>query len=410
MRVAVLGTGIMGAPMARNLAAAGHDVRAWNRSPEKAEGIDGVEAVREIGEAVRGADAVVTMLSDAGAVEAVVREALPHLDGSVLVQMSTIGPEATARLRAQEVQPFVDAPVLGTKAPAEQGKLIVLASGPEDQRERLAPVFDAVGAKTLWLGEAGAGSRLKLVLNTWLLGADRGPRRGDRAGRGARRRPADVPRHDRRRAARRALREPQGQADDRGRLPALVPARAGAQGRAARARRGRASTGCGSARWRRSRSRCSARSRRATARRTWLRRFMPAVADALIIVDYQNDFARPDGALSVPAGEEVAAHINELAASGDYDARRRDARLAPARPRLVHRAGRHLARALRAGQRGRRAARRARHRPGRRDRRQGPGPGHRGLLGVRRDRAWRRPCALAGSTASPSSGWRRTTA
>jgi 3-hydroxyisobutyrate dehydrogenase len=173
MRVAVLGTGIMGAPMARNLAAAGHDVRAWNRSPEKAEGIDGVEAVREIGEAVRGADAVLTMLSDAGAVEAVVREALPHLDGSVLVQMSTIGPEATTRL-AEEVQPFVDAPVLGTKAPAEQGKLIVLASGPEDQRERLAPVFDAVGAKTLWLGEAGAGSRLKLVLNAWLLALTEG--------------------------------------------------------------------------------------------------------------------------------------------------------------------------------------------------------------------------------------------
>ena len=173
MRVAVLGTGIMGAPMARNLAAAGHDVRAWNRSAEKAEGIDGVEAVREIAEAVRGAEAVVTMLSDAGAVEAVVRDALPHLDGSVLVQMSTIGPEATARL-AEEVQPFVDAPVLGTKAPAEQGKLIVLASGPEDQRERLAPVFDAIGAKTLWLGEAGAGSRLKLVLNTWLLALTEG--------------------------------------------------------------------------------------------------------------------------------------------------------------------------------------------------------------------------------------------
>jgi 3-hydroxyisobutyrate dehydrogenase len=173
MRVAVLGTGIMGAPMARNLATAGHEVRAWNRSPEKAQGIDGVEPAADIAEAVRDADVVVTMLSDAGAVEAVVREALPALDGRVLVQMSTIGPEATGRL-AEQVEAFVDAPVLGTKAPAEEGKLIVLASGPEDVRERVAPVFDAVGAKTVWLGEAGAGSRLKLVLNTWLLALTEG--------------------------------------------------------------------------------------------------------------------------------------------------------------------------------------------------------------------------------------------
>jgi 3-hydroxyisobutyrate dehydrogenase len=177
MRVAVLGTGIMGAPMARNLAAAGHDVRAWNRTPEKAAALasDDVEPAGEIAEAVRGADVVITMLADGGAVEAVAEEALPAMGGAVLAQMSTIGPEATARVaEAAEAAgvPFVDAPVLGTKAPAEQGKLVVLASGPED--ERLVPVFDAVGAKTVWLGEAGAGSRLKLVLNTWLLALTEG--------------------------------------------------------------------------------------------------------------------------------------------------------------------------------------------------------------------------------------------
>jgi len=177
MRVAVLGTGIMGAPMARNLAAAGHDVRAWNRTPEKATALvsDDVEPAGEIAEAVRGADVVITMLADGGAVEAVAGEALPAMGGAVLAQMSTIGPEATARVaEAAEAAgvPFVDAPVLGTKAPAEQGKLVVLASGPED--ERLGPVFDAVGAKTVWLGEAGAGSRLKLVLNTWLLALTEG--------------------------------------------------------------------------------------------------------------------------------------------------------------------------------------------------------------------------------------------
>jgi 3-hydroxyisobutyrate dehydrogenase len=177
MRVAVLGTGIMGAPMARNLAAAGHEVTAWNRTAEKAEGIEGVSAAGSVAEAVRGADAVITMLADADAVEAVAAEALEAMDGAVLVQTSTIGPEATARLaeRAAEAGvPFVDAPVLGTKGPAEEGKLIVLASGPEEVRERVQPLFDAIGAKTLWLGEAGAGSRLKLVINTWLLALTEG--------------------------------------------------------------------------------------------------------------------------------------------------------------------------------------------------------------------------------------------
>ena len=178
-RVAVLGTGIMGAPMARNLRAAGFDVHAWNRSPEKAQALAdaGIEPADAIADAVAGAGVVITMLSDGDAVEAVAGEALAAMDGAVLLQTSTIGPEATARLaeRAAEAGvPFVDAPVLGTKAPAEEGKLIVLASGPEDVRERVDPLLDAIGAKTLWLGEAGAGSRLKLVINTWLLALTEG--------------------------------------------------------------------------------------------------------------------------------------------------------------------------------------------------------------------------------------------
>ena len=175
MRVAFLGTGIMGAPMARNVRAAGHEVSAWNRSREKAEPLaqDGVTVAASVAEAVAGADVVVTMLADAQAVEAVAEEALGALDGAVLVQMSTIGLAATDRLaeRAEAAGvAFVDAPVSGTKQPAEQGKLVVLASGPEAVRERVDPVFDAVGAKTVWLGEAGSAQRLKLVLNTWLLG------------------------------------------------------------------------------------------------------------------------------------------------------------------------------------------------------------------------------------------------
>ena len=175
MRVAVLGTGIMGAPMARNVRAAGHDVSAWNRSREKAEPLaqDGIAVAGSVAEAVAGADVVVTMLADGKAVEAVAEEALGAIDGAVLAQMSTIGLAATERLAQRAADAgvaFVDAPVSGTKQPAEQGKLLVLASGPEDARERVDPVFDAVGAKTVWLGEAGSGQRLKLVLNTWLLG------------------------------------------------------------------------------------------------------------------------------------------------------------------------------------------------------------------------------------------------
>ena len=174
MRIAVLGTGIMGAPMARNLAAAGLEVSAWNRSRERAEPLasDGVTIADTAGEAVAGADVVVTMLADGAAVEAVARD-LDFPDGAVWAQMSTVGLEATERLvaRAAEVGvPIVDAPVSGTKAPAEQGKLVVLAAGPAEARERCAAVFDAVGARTIELGEEpGAATKMKLVLNAWLL-------------------------------------------------------------------------------------------------------------------------------------------------------------------------------------------------------------------------------------------------
>jgi 3-hydroxyisobutyrate dehydrogenase len=92
--------------------------------------------------------------------------------GTVWLQMSTIGIEATdrcAELAARHGLRFVDAPVLGTKQPADQGELVVLASGPDELRARLAVVFDAVGKRTMWIGEAGAGTRLKIAVNLWIL-------------------------------------------------------------------------------------------------------------------------------------------------------------------------------------------------------------------------------------------------
>jgi 3-hydroxyisobutyrate dehydrogenase len=167
MRVAFLGTGIMGAPMARNLVAADHEVRVWNRSREKAEGL-GAGVAYSPAEAAAGAEVVVTMLSDGAAVESVMDGV--SLEGDqVWWQASTVGMEATEKLHGMAGDAaFVDGPVLGTKQPAEKGELTVLASG--RGRDRLGPVFDAVAALVVDLGdEVGAASRLKLVLNAWIV-------------------------------------------------------------------------------------------------------------------------------------------------------------------------------------------------------------------------------------------------
>jgi 3-hydroxyisobutyrate dehydrogenase len=174
--VAFLGMGTMGLPMARNLIAAGYSVHAWNRSPDRARPLerDGAEVFDEPGAATRGCPHVVTMLAEAEAVLETATQALGAADrDTIWIQMSTIGVKGTERCRdlaRERGVTFVDAPVLGTRAPAEQGKLTVLASGPEDARDGCEPIFDAVGARTEWLGEAGAGTRLKVVINGWLVG------------------------------------------------------------------------------------------------------------------------------------------------------------------------------------------------------------------------------------------------
>jgi 3-hydroxyisobutyrate dehydrogenase len=173
--VAVLGTGIMGLPMAANLAKAGLTVRAWNRTSAKARPLTehGATVHEDVAEAVRGADVVVTMLADGPAVQSAFEAFTGVLEpGALWIQMSTVGAEWADRLAAaagKSGTAFVDAPVMGSKAPAEAGELVVLAAGPDDVRERCAPVFDAVGSRTVWAGAAGAASRLKLVVNAWTL-------------------------------------------------------------------------------------------------------------------------------------------------------------------------------------------------------------------------------------------------
>lgn len=178
LTVAVLGTGIMGAAMARNLARAGHTVRAWNRTRERAEPLarDGAHVVDTPAEAVGGADVVLTMVHDGPAALDVMRQAAPALRaGTVWVQSTTAGLDGVAALAgfasAHDLV-FYDAPVLGTRAPAEAGQLTVLAAGPHAGRESAVPVFDAIGARTVWAGEEGAdgaATRLKLVANSWVL-------------------------------------------------------------------------------------------------------------------------------------------------------------------------------------------------------------------------------------------------
>jgi 3-hydroxyisobutyrate dehydrogenase len=168
----------MGAAMARNLARAGITTTAWNRTRDKAAPLaaDGIEVVQTPAEAVAEADVAVTMLADADAVRAVMEAeggafaAMP--EHAIWVQSSTVGIEATeefARLAIEYGVEFLDAPVLGTRQPAEAGELIVLAAGDEDALARCRPVLEAIGTRTVWLGGAGAASRMKLVLNNWVL-------------------------------------------------------------------------------------------------------------------------------------------------------------------------------------------------------------------------------------------------
>jgi len=178
MRVAVLGTGIMGAAMTRNLIAAGLRTTVWDRSPAATVPLSeaGAQVAASPADAVRDAQIVITMLPTAEVVTSVVLDgdvAAAFAQDAVWAQMGTIGLAATTAIGSQlgQLRPdvmFVDAPVSGSKGPAETGKLLILASGPAAAAQALHPVFSAIGRKTLWLGQAGQGSRMKLAVNAYM--------------------------------------------------------------------------------------------------------------------------------------------------------------------------------------------------------------------------------------------------
>jgi 3-hydroxyisobutyrate dehydrogenase len=178
VRVAVLGTGIMGSAMARNLVSAGLRTTIWDRSSTATAPLSdaGALVAASPAEAVHDAQVVITMLPTADVVTSVifdsgVAEALPG--GAAWAQMGTIGLAETTAIssRLGELRPdvmFVDAPVSGSKGPAEAGQLLILASGPPAAAAAVRPVFSAIGRRTVWLGEAGQGSRMKLAVNAYM--------------------------------------------------------------------------------------------------------------------------------------------------------------------------------------------------------------------------------------------------
>ncbi len=177
-RLAVLGLGTMGRGMAESALRAGIPTVVWNRDPKVARPLAerGAEVAPSPEIAVQSVDVVITMVTDAKALLSIAVD-LDMLQAlrpdAAWAQMSTIGVEATEEIASlvKERRPdvsFLDAPVSGSRVPAEQGKLTVFASGPEAARPKVDAVFAAIGERTLWLGPVGTGSRMKLVNNTLL--------------------------------------------------------------------------------------------------------------------------------------------------------------------------------------------------------------------------------------------------
>jgi 3-hydroxyisobutyrate dehydrogenase len=170
MRIAFLGLGIMGRPMAANLVKAGHEVAVWNRTPGK--DVEGARIAETPADAAHGAEVVWMCVSDTHAVETVlfgsqgVESSIGA--GAIVVDSSTISPSAeqqfAERLRGKGVE-YVDAPVTGSKVAAENGSLIFMVGGDEDTLARLDPLFKAMGKQVFRMGKTSKGQAAKLVMN-----------------------------------------------------------------------------------------------------------------------------------------------------------------------------------------------------------------------------------------------------
>lgn len=165
----------MGSAMAERLLEQGIEVVAWNRTAEHAKALEakGGRVAGSPAEVLASASIVITMLPTAEVVLEVVEPLLSSWpQQTIWVQMSSVGVSGADRLTEvarQHRVTIVDAPVSGSTRPAREGRLTILASGPESVRDPLQPVFATLAAKVMWVGEAGIGSRLKLAANHWLV-------------------------------------------------------------------------------------------------------------------------------------------------------------------------------------------------------------------------------------------------
>jgi 3-hydroxyisobutyrate dehydrogenase-like beta-hydroxyacid dehydrogenase len=174
-KLAFIGLGQMGHPMARRLLGAGHDVALWNRTASKADDLvaEGARRGSTPADAATGADAAITMVADPDALEDVVfgdegvAGGLP--DGATVIEMSTVGPDTVLEVRDRLPRgiDIVDAPVLGTVPQATDGTLRIFVGASDERFERWRPVLEAMGSPTL-LGPTGAGAAMKLVANSTL--------------------------------------------------------------------------------------------------------------------------------------------------------------------------------------------------------------------------------------------------
>jgi 3-hydroxyisobutyrate dehydrogenase len=174
-RVGLLGVGLMGSAMARRLLDCGVAVTAWDRDADQVRNLESLGAAPATGprDVVGDATVVITMLPNADVVLDVVTPLLEDWpEGTIWLQMSSVGAaEADQLTRVADAHAIrlVDAPVSGSTQPAEQGKLTILASGPDSARNAVQPIFDALASRVLWVGQTGMGSRLKLAANHWMI-------------------------------------------------------------------------------------------------------------------------------------------------------------------------------------------------------------------------------------------------
>ncbi|PLO15873.1 NAD(P)-dependent oxidoreductase, partial [Klebsiella pneumoniae] len=176
-KVAVLGLGAMGHAFASNLLKNGFTVAGWNRSPARGEDLQahGLSLHATPQQAVADAEVIISMLADGEATLEVLAQIAPACQPqAIYCQMGTIGLPETRQAIAllRELQPamtYIDAPVSGTKAPAEKAQILVLASGDREKGAASEPVFAAISRGTQWFGEAGNSQKMKLVLNAWLI-------------------------------------------------------------------------------------------------------------------------------------------------------------------------------------------------------------------------------------------------